>query len=418
MIGSKDKGVILAGAIGNTLEWYDFTIYAFFVPIIAKQFFDNNDPFISLLETFAIFAIGFLVRPLGAILFGYIGDHAGRKKVLVISMVMMSLPTFIIGLIPNYQQIGVYAPLALILLRLLQGLAVSGELTTATVFLIEHANPKRRGLAGSLAMSGALSGMVLSSIFASAVSSLLTDVQLESWGWRIPFLLGGLVGIIGIIIRLKSIDPSLFVEQEKEHISVLQHMKSLNFKIIFIAIILTSMVANGNYFIVGYFNTFLSQTLHHPLRPVMIINTLAIILQMSLTVFMGYISDFVGRKKVLAVGICGMILFVYPLFWLMSQESLTYVLLGEFGFAVLASTFSGVIPTKLAEMFDTHHRNTGISVSYNVALALFGGTAPLIAISLVASTHNIFAPAWYIIVCAIAAFIALCFTKENYKKSF
>lgn len=215
MIG-KEKKVVLAGAIGNTLEWYDFTIYAFFVPIIAMQFFPNKDPFLSMLATFGVFAIGFLVRPLGAVFFGYIGDHTGRRKALIISMIMMSFPTFLIGLLPNYHAIGILAPVLLTGLRIIQGLAVSGELTTATVFLIEHADARKRGFAGSLAMAGALLGMVLSAIFATLMSELLSSAQLSAWGWRVPFLLGGVIGVLGLFVRLRTIDPSLYIRQKKQ----------------------------------------------------------------------------------------------------------------------------------------------------------------------------------------------------------
>lgn len=423
MIG-KQKKVVLAGAIGNALEWYDFTIYAFFVPIIATQFFPNKDQFVSLLATFGVFAVGFLVRPLGAILFGFIGDHAGRKKALVISMIMMSFPTFLIGLLPNYNSIGMMAPLLLIGLRIIQGLAVSGELTTATVFLIEHADVNKRGIAGSLAMAGALLGMVLSSIFASVMSEIMSDVQLAAWGWRIPFLLGGLIGIIGLIVRLRSIEPAIY---ELSHAnkaivdrpsSVLSHISSLSYRTLFVGICLTSIMATANYFLIAYFNTFLVKTQGLPLRSVMVINTIAISIQVVITVLMGRLSDYVGRKAVLGAGIMTLTVLVYPIFWLLTQHDIYLALLGEVLFALAAGALTGLIPTTLAELFDTYHRNMGISISYNVSLALFGGTAPLVAMTLVATTQNVFAPAWYLMGCAIIAFAALFMLQESYQKSF
>ena len=424
MIGKQKKKVILAGAIGNALEWYDFTIYAFFVPIIAMQFFPNKDPFLSLLATFGVFAVGFLVRPLGAILFGYIGDHTGRKKALVISMIMMSFPTFLIGILPNYNTIGIMAPLLLIGLRIIQGLAVSGELTTATVFLIEHADLNKRGIAGSLAKAGALLGMVLSSIFATFISGLVNDVQLAAWGWRIPFLLGGLIGILGLIVRLRSIDPAVYKQERANQIkdarpiSVRGHISSLNYRIVLTGIFLTSIMGIANYFLVAYFNTFLIKMQGLPLRPVMLINAIAITVQVIMTVFMGNLSDHLGRKRVLGAGIISFAGLAYPVFWLLTQQDIYLALLGEVMFAIAAGAITGLIPTTLAEMFDTYHRNMGISISYNVSLALFGGTAPLIAITLVASTHNLFAPAWYLIGCAVLAFSALLTLKESYRKSF
>ena len=423
MIG-KQKKVVLAGAIGNALEWYDFTIYAFFVPIIAMQFFPNKDPFISLLATFGVFAAGFLVRPLGAILFGYIGDHAGRKKALVISMVLMSFPTFLIGVLPNYNTIGMMAPVLLIGLRIIQGLAVSGELTTATVFLIEHADSNRRGIAGSLAMAGCLSGMVISSIFATAMSEMVSDVQLAAWGWRIPFLLGGLIGIMGIVIRLRTLDPAVYEQvhasqQEKAYpVSIMKHISSLNYRTLCIGIFLTSIMAIANYFLIAYFNTFLIDTQGLSLRPVMVVNTVAITIQVIITLLMGRLSDYVGRKRILGAGILSLLVLAYPVFWLLTQHDIYLALAGEVLFALAAGSLTGLIPTTLAELFDTYHRNMGISISYNVSLALFGGTAPLVAITLIALTHNVFAPAWYLMSCAVVAFLALLTLKESYHKSF
>lgn len=423
MIG-KQKKVVLAGAVGNALEWYDFTIYAFFVPLIANQFFPSHDPFISLLATFGVFAVGFLVRPLGAVLFGYIGDHAGRKKSLILSMIMMSFPTFLIGLLPNYNSIGVLAPLLLVLLRITQGLAVSGELTTATVFLIEHADSNRRGIAGSLAMAGALLGMVLSSVFASTVSELFSDANLTAWGWRIPFLLGGLVGIIGLILRIRSIDPVVFEhayaakEKAKQNSTVRSHISTLNMRILFVGICVTSIMGIGNYFLVAYFNTFLVQTQHLPLRSVMVINAIAITTQFIMTMLMGRLSDFWGRKMVLGLGIISLMTLILPIFWLLTQHDIYYALIGELIYALAAGAISGVIPTLLAELFDTYHRNMGISLSYNISLAIFGGTAPLVALSLVAATNNLFAPAWYLMACGTVALIALFSLKESYQNSF
>lgn len=418
MIG-KQKKVVLAGAIGNALEWYDFTIYAFFVSIIAKQFFPNKDPFISLLATFGVFAAGFLVRPLGAVLFGYIGDYAGRKKALVISMIMMSFPTFLIGLLPNYNAIGIMAPILLIGLRIIQGLAVSGELTTATVFLIEHADSNRRGIAGSLAMAGCLSGMVLSSIFATVLSELVSDAQLASWGWRIPFLLGGLIGVMGLVVRLRSYDPAVYKQAQASQksktppVSVIGHISSLNFRTLYVGIFLTSIMAIANYFLIAYFNTFLIETQGLPLRSVMVVNTIALLIQIIMTLLIARLSDYVGRNGLLGAGIFSLAIVAYPVFWLLTQHDIYLALLGEILFAIAAGTLTGLIPTTLAEMFDTWHRNMGISISYNVSLALFGGTAPLVAITLVASTHNVFAPAWYLMGCAGIAFIAWLTLKKT-----
>lgn len=419
----KQKKIILAGAIGNTLEWYDFTIYAFFVPIIGAQFFPNKDPFLSILATFGVFAIGFLVRPLGAVLFGYIGDHAGRKKALILSMCMMSFPTFLIGILPDYNSIGVLAPVLLTGLRIIQGLAVSGELTTATVFLIEHAEVSKRGFAGSLAMAGALFGMVLSAIFATVMSESVSPARLAAWGWRIPFLLGGLIGVIGLLARLRTIEPVVYEQMTVQHkhtkqrASVKGHIASLNYEMLAIGVFLTSIMAVANYTLIAYFNTFLLKNQGMSLQPVMVVNTIAITIQVLTTLLMGQVSDYLGRKTVLGAGILSLSAVAYPVFWLLTQHNMYLAFLGEGLFALAAGTLTGVIPTMLTEMFDTHHRNMGISISYNISLALFGGTAPLVALTLVNYTQNALSPAWYIIGCAGIAFLALLRLKNRYQQT-
>lgn len=414
----KQKKIIVAGAIGNTLEWYDFTIYAFFVPIIARQFFPNEDPFMSILATFGVFAIGFLVRPLGAILFGYIGDHAGRKKALILSMFMMSFPTFLIGLLPDYFKIGIWAPVLLIALRIVQGLAVSGELTTATVFLIEHAETRHRGLAGSLAMAGALLGMVLSAMFATVMTKTMGNTELATWGWRVPFLIGGMIGGLGLIIRWHTIEPPEYeqMRSQKQKLSVKQHIASLSARVLILGIFITSIMAIANYFLIGFFNTFLTESQKLPLDRVMLINTFAISIQVIMTVAMGHISDKIGKKTVLRAGITSLVVLVYPIFWLLTQHNIYLAFLGETIFALAAGSLTGVVPTLLTELFDTHHRNMGISITYNIALALFGGTAPLVGISLVNYTNNACSPAWYVISGGILALWALQTKYPSHKR--
>ena len=409
----NQKKIILAGAIGNTLEWYDFTIYAFFVPILAQQFFPNQDPFVSILATFGVFAIGFLVRPIGAVLFGYIGDHVGRKNALILSMLMMSFPTFFIGLLPDYFKIGLWAPVLMIGLRIIQGLAVSGELTTATVFLVEHAEKGKCGFAGSMAMAGALFGMVLSAIFATFMTQTMSHESLAAAGWRLAFLFGGILGIVGLLVRLRTIESTEYEQvhaQKKsmaQSVSVKQHMRTLSARTLTTGILLTAIMAIANYFLIAFFNTFLVESQKLALPAVMLINTIAITIQVLMTLFMGYLSDYLGRKRVLSTGMISLISLIGPIFWLLTQHNIYCALLGEAIFAVIAGSLSGVVPTLLAELFDTHHRSMGISLTYNISLAIFGGTAPLVAISLVNYTQNAYSPAWYIMGIGCIALLAL-----------
>lgn len=412
---------IFAGIFGNALEWYDFTAYAFFAPILATLFFPAKDPTVSLLMAFGVFALSFLVRPLGAIIFGYLGDHFGRKKALLVSIIVMSVPTFILGLLPSYTTIGIAAPLLLTLLRLVQGMAVSGEITSATSFLVEHAHESRRGFTGSLAMCSAFVGIVISSAAVTLITNATTHDQLTAWGWRLPFLFGGILGFIGLVTRLKSSETTHYEKakqtlQQQRKPSVLKHYRSLEYKPILMAMLVTCIMAIGNYLLIGYFNAFLTKTMGHSMKAVMTINFICLLVLTLLMPLLGWLSDKIGRKPVLMSGMIGFIVLIYPIFWLLQQPGLQQVFFGELIFILILAPIAALIPTTLAEMFHVHTRNSSISLGYNMSLALFGGTAPLIALELVAATKNSYAPAWYVMAGAILSLIVLLNLKETYQK--
>lgn len=418
---SNKKKTIFAGIFGNALEWYDFTSYAFFAPILASLFFPSKNQYVSLLMAFGVFALSFLVRPIGALIFGYIGDHFGRKNALIISIIVMTVPTLILGLLPSYAVIGISAPILLTFFRLIQGLAVSGELTSATSFLVEHAHANKRGLMGSLAMCSAFVGIVTSSAVVTLITDVVSHEQLLSWGWRLPFLVGGLAGLVGLKLRLKTAETLHYqqakqTQLDKNKPSFFQHYFELNYKPIFLAIMLTAIMAIGNYLLIGYFNTFLMKIQGHPINAVMTINFICLLLLTILLPILGMVSDKIGRKPVLATGIIGLILCAYPSFWLLQQPTMLQAFWGELLFTLALAPISALIPTTLAEMFHVHTRNSGVSLGYNTSLAIFGGTAPLIAIELVSLTKSGLAPAWYVIAGGLISLLALWFLTESYQK--
>lgn len=415
------KKTIFAGIFGNALEWYDFTTYAFFAPILATLFFPAKDPFVSLLMAFGVFALSFLVRPLGAIIFGYLGDHYGRKNALIVSIIVMSVPTFVLGLLPSYTTIGIAAPILLTLLRVIQGMAVSGEITSATSFLVEHAHESRRGFTGSLAMCSAFVGIVISSAIVTLITDAVTHDQLSTWGWRIPFLFGGILGFIGLGIRLRSAETAHYekAKQTKSHQhkpSVLKHYRNLEYRPIVIAMLVTCIMAICNYLLIGYFNVFLIKTMGHPIKEVMTINFICLLVLTLLLPLLGLWSDKIGRKPVLMSGMIGFVILIYPIFWLLQQPSILQVFFGELLFTLVLAPITALIPTTLAEMFHVHTRNSSVALGYNMSLALFGGTAPLIALELVARTKSLYAPTWYVIAGAIISLLALLTLKESYQK--
>jgi proline/betaine transport protein TphA len=415
------KRTFFSGVFGNALEWYDFTAYAFFAPVLAELFFPSHDPYVSLLLTFSVFALGFFVRPLGGLLFGFISDHFGRRTALIISIVAMSFPTLLLGLLPTYAVIGFMAPLILTLLRVVQGAAVSGELCTSATYLIEHAGQKRRGLAGSFVMCSAFLGMAVSSAFATIITHFTNPQQLSSWGWRLPFLIGGVIGLIGLVIRLGSVETPAYQEAAaaggpQKIDSIFKDLKHiLSDYYLWMSVLLTAMMAVGDWFLIAYFNTFLTKTVGMPLATAMSINLFILCVFTILLPCMGHLSDNLGRKPVLRAGFIGFILLSYPIFWLLNHGTITSVVIGELLFAIILAPIASIIPTSLAELFHVRMRNTSMALGYNLSQGFFGGTAPLIAILLVAKTGNHYSPSFYLIFCAIVSWWALSRIKESYK---
>lgn len=409
---------ILPAILGNANEWYDFALYGYFSPIIAHLFFPTGNQGSSLLLTFAVFATGFVVRPLGAMLFGHIGDSIGRRKALIITTLLMALPTTCIGLLPSYNQIGLAAPLLLILLRLLQGLAVSGELSGASAFIIEHSQPHKRGFSGSMIMSSVYSGQLLGSVIGLIVSLSMSQLQLADWGWRIPFLLSLVFAFFILLLRLRSKETPKFENQKKTgqlHQAPLkatfsQHPKSIVQIVGFICI-----AAVSGYILIGFLPTFLVAKMGFSLRQALSLNTLGMVVVMLLVPIVGYLSDKFGRKPFLIIGTLGFIIFAYPIFWLFSQGSFAYALIGEIIYCIAISCINGVTTVTMAEMFPTNVRQSGTGIGFNISLALFGGTAPLAAQFLVTLFHTHYAAAFYLIVCALISLPFILKLRETYR---
>lgn len=416
---SNGMGRILAGsAYGNMVEWFDYATYGYLATVIAVVFFAPGNDSAALLNTFAIFALSFLVRPIGGMVWGHFGDRIGRRKVLILTMVMMSAATFAIGIIPSYETIGIFAPILLLLCRIVQGFSASGEYAGAALMIAEHAPRKRRGLLVSLIPASTAAGLLLGATVAATLEFTLSTEALVSWGWRIPFLLSLPLGLIGLYIRLKMEDSPVYNEMMKQkkkreikQLGIIEGIQK-NSKKIIIAMGVISLNAVGFYIILSYMPTYLMTALgFEPLQ-----STLTTIFTLLAYVFflpiVGSIADRVGRKPVLMTACVLFILFTYSIFYLMSLGGiftiLSLVLLG----AILACN-DGVLATFLTEMFPTEVRYSGFAFSFNTGNAMFGGTAPYIATFLIAFTGNNFAPAFYLMAGAIVAFIALLNTKET-----
>ena len=395
--------------VGNTLEWYDFAIYGYFAATIGFQFFPADDPAVSVIASFGVFAIGFLARPVGAVLFGHLGDRVGRRRVLITSIVLMAGPTTLIGLLPTYADIGFWAPTILIALRLLQGLSVGGEMTGSITFMVEGAPPARRGLAGSWAYLGVGIGFLLGSAAGSLITGLLDSDTVEAWGWRIPFLCGAIIAVCGYLIRRHGLsegyqpqDSALPWYQGPLRQAVTTHGRQM-----IQAIGLAAFFAGGFYLIFVYLTTYITRVVGDPAGDAFDINSINMIFYTGLSVVGGLLGDRFGFRRVLLVmAVAGLIL-AWPLFWLVDQPDPALSFLGQFGFVLILAPYGGLFATTMALLFAQNVRMSGFSVSYNLAFAALGGTAPLVAAYLINRDAGDLSPAYVLMVCAVISIASI-----------
>lgn len=410
---SDEKRSVFAGLYGNALEWYDFLLYANFAPVFARYFFPMEVPFLSLLATFAVFALGFLVRPLGGILLGLYADRLGRRQALVISVCTMTASTLAIALLPGFNTMGIMAPLLFVGLRMIQGIAVGAELPGSTTFLVEHMSEKHRGFAGSLILTTAFIGTLTGALVASLLSHAFSASFMLSMGWRIAYLFGALLGLIGIYLRLKSIDPAIYSHNRTDKASPIRSLLSTHRQELLFATFLTSILAIGNYLLIAWLTTFLVETRKFPLSEALSINVIGMLTLTLLIPFMGWLSDKLGRRPVFLAGALGLAVLIFPLFWLLLEKNWWHILFAAMVFAALLAPLNATVPTMLAEMFPTAMRATGVAAGYNLGQALFGGTLPMVAFALVEYTGNVYAPAFYVLAFAAIALLVICMHRET-----
>ncbi|WP_414591713.1 MFS transporter [Ancylobacter sp. G4_0304] len=399
---------LVAGALGNALEWYDFAAYGFLAAIFAQNFFPESDAFVGLIAAFGVFAASFLMRPVGGIVFGHIGDRYGRRQALFISAGMMTFSTVAIGLLPTYATLGALAPVLLLVLRLLQGLSIGGEYTTSAIFLAENARPHRRGFIASFAGCGASGGTLLGSAVAAVTATVMTSDDLAAWGWRVPFLLGILLGGFTLYLRGSAIPEPRRVPAAPDAHDGLPLL--LAFRIdganMLRAAALNLTLGVGFYMLFVYLTTYMQQVDGLEERVSLQINTASMLAVLVLAPVFAALSDRVGRKLVVCAGLVGLVLFSWPLFRLLDAGTPGLALAGQLGFAVLIAAYAGPMPCVLVEMFRPETRCTALSLSYNVALGLAGGTAPMVAVYLVTREQFDMGPAVYLIAVSVVSLVA------------
>lgn len=406
----------LAGSIGNVLEWYDFAVYGFLAPIMSPLFFPADNGLTGLIKTYGIFAAGYLMRPIGGIIFGYVGDRLGRKTALQWSIAMMAIPTVLVGLLPVHASIGSTAAVLLILLRLIQGLSVGGELIGSMSYLVETAPKNRRGLAGSWSVCGAVSGILLGSLVASALGSLLSEEAMNQWGWRVPFLMGIVIFAVGRWLRRTLVESDEFKNADKEEpdapLPIIAVLRDMPGRVLHLSTSILLFAASF-YLLFVWMPTYLSTIVTPPVEHAMAINTVAMVLLLIMIPLGGRLSDSIGRKPVMLTATALMGLLVYPAFLILDQGIMLYALAIQLLFAVLMGLIQGPLPAFMVECFPVKVRYTAIGLSYNITLAIFGGTAPLVSTWLIQATGSLTSPAIYLVALAIISSTSMYFMKPS-----
>lgn len=410
--------ILIASLVGSSIEWFDYFLYGTMAALVFNQlFFVNEDPTVGLLLAYASFALSFFIRPFGGIIFSHIGDRIGRKKTLVITLTLMGVATFGMGLLPTYEAIGVAAPILLITLRLIQGLGIGGEWGGALLLATEYAPPERRGFFGSIPQMGVTIGMMMGTL-ALWIMTLLPESSFMTWGWRVPFILSALLVIFGLWIR-KGIDetPEFKKVKESGEIPKLPIVETLRYYWREVLITIGAKVVETapfyifGTFVVSYATTNLGFTRSSTLAAVMI----ATVVTTILIPIMGSLSDKVGRKKLYITGTVGMIVYAFPYFWLIHQGSVALLIIATvIGLGIIWAPITAVLGTMFSEIFDAKVRYTGVTLGYQIGAAVAGGTAPLVATALLAKFDNSYVPvAIYIIFTALISLVAIWAVKDR-----
>jgi MHS family proline/betaine transporter-like MFS transporter len=410
------RRAVRAAAIGNTVEWYDFAIYGFLATFIAAKFFPPGDETAALLNTFAIFAAAFFMRPLGGFFFGPLGDRIGRQKVLAVVILLMSGSTFVIGLVPSYHTIGVFAPLLLLFLRCVQGFSAGGEYGSGACFLAEYAPDRHRGFVVSFLVWSVVVGFLLGSLTVTGLETVLSDSAMDSYGWRIPFLIAGALGGVGLYIRLRLGDTPEFESLREEGevaASPLKEAMTTSWRPILQIAGLVVIHNVGFYIVFTFLPSYFTKTLGFTKTNAFVSITVASLVALILIPPLGALSDRVGRKPLLLAGSAAFAVFAYPLFLLLNSGSLPAAISAHAGLAAIESVFVCASLAAGAELFATRVRSSGYSIGYNMSVAVFGGTAPYVATWLVAHTGNDLAPAFYVIAAAVITFATVLTMRET-----
>lgn len=410
------KRAVGATAMGNAMEWFDFGVYSYLAVVLGKVFFPGSGD--GLIYSLAAFAVAFLVRPIGGFFFGMIGDRIGRRGILAVTIILMAVATFSIGLIPSYASIGIWSPVLLYVARLVQGFSTGGEYSGACTFVTEFAPDRQRGFLASFLEVGTIAGFVAGAALVTGLTAALGDAAMESWGWRVPFLLAGPLGIIGLYLRLRLSETPAFATMGEQaharsggsrlHDIVIEHSRVL---VLCMAVVMALNVTN--YLVLTYMPNYLSATLGYDTTHSLFLSLLTMLVMLVAIPFVGRLGDRIGRRPVLLAACVGYLALSLPSLWLLQQGYIVAVLAGLLILGLCQTLFIGTTPSTLPAMFPTAIRYGGLSIAYNVSASLFGGTAPLMAEWLVRTTGDDYMPAYYAMLAALVGLLAVLFMRET-----
>ncbi|MFE9998366.1 glycine betaine/L-proline transporter ProP [Streptomyces avermitilis] len=422
------KRAVKAASLGNAMEWFDFGIYSYLAVTIGHVFFPSGNGTVQLLSSFATFAVSFLVRPLGGMVFGPMGDKVGRKKVLALTMILMAIGTFAIGLIPPYATIGFWSPVLLILFRLVQGFSTGGEYGGASTFIAEYAPDKRRGFFGSFLEFGTLAGYVGAAGLVTVLTTVLGSDGMESWGWRVPFLVAGPIGLVGLYLRLKLDETPAFQKLEDnssrrapDAASTVETTAKGDLAKIFrnhwptliLCVCLVGAYNITDYMLLSYMPTYLSDEMGYSETHGLLVLIATMLLLMLVISQVGKLSDRYGRKPLLMAGMLGFLALSIPAFLLVKQGSLVAVSAGMLMLGLSLVCMLGTMSAALPALFPTQVRYGSLSVGYNLSASLFGGTTPLVITALISATGSDMMPAYYAMAAALVGIITVACMKET-----
>lgn len=417
---SAMRRVLSSAAIGQFVEWYDFVIYAYSATIIAKLFFPNSDPTAALLSTFAVYAVGFIMRPLGGFLFGSLGDRFGRQKILSFVILLMGCATVGIGLLPTYAQIGILAPILLVVCRLVQGLSAAGETIGSNSFVAEHAPADKRGLYVAFTWSFAVIPPIVAALLVLGLTNSMTPEAYGSWGWRIPFLISGPLALVGLYIRIVLEEsPAFKATKAAKRVTtspISEAMRSQKRQMAY-SFGLTAFSALSFYTFVGYFVSYLTTTVGLTSNDALISNSIGLSIACITMIVSGGLSDRFGRKPILILGLVVTALSCVPAYLIAAQGNLVSAIIGQGMLAISCGLYWGPVGIALMELFPTRTRFSASAISYNVAYTIFGGTAPFVGTWMVLQSGSKIAPAIYMAVVSVIVFFVVLAIPETSRRS-